>query len=966
MDIIEPTIGGGLTGYGAYRARRALRKIQSNRAQGRDWRGRPSSRYSRLPTSDTEMDERERPPTRSGRTRIRRLSAREMDERETRPLRTTTFDEEDETDEFRQARPQEARTQPRGRSLRERFRRPSARSFADESNRRGLRTTSLDESAETEMGEIQYTNVEEDEEEVDYKGAEDLDVGDEFPGGEGEMTEMRTIRQSRPSARSFADESNRRGLRTTSLDESADDFRPVSLEDAPDNPAVQSQWQRSFRSRLQRLIRKPPAADPEVSTELQTAQEAESSAAEASTEADTTLQDIDEAFQQSRASLARQQNELRQTRSQLQEVPEEDRPADMPDTTFNEAELDAEAEADVAGEQAEGLENAGDEVEDLDEEEEDLGDDAPDDAAGEADASNITSELGTAAEGGGEATGLEESAGAAEAIGGGPEDPIGDVVAGGLAIAGGVVALGQWFGGLFHNNPEWFGVQNATELTGSSYQSMITNIQNEIQNKQDDRNSLIYSKFGNKKNVVKGANGQPLTMKDIDTQIKALQQYQQTLQNAQSSGRAIVSYTNSKGKKAVALQLSKKELANAIQAYQVNPDVYKGWDKSKLSIMGLNPNMSLGKAGATKTPEGTYVPTQAFDYGVGGDYGKKEATWTSGAGGGNWSNFYLSRPYQQTLEKTKGGGNVVTFGSNRDIQQSGNTPAEKKQIADGIYMTKLQDQIAIYKIGSAWNGYNDGTWNWLKYKLALFKYNNGLSSVKPTPVPPPITKAGKEEIAKLQANENTLNTSIANINAQIAKQQSQIATDTANQTSSRRNLQQAKTALTNAQQAEQQAMTAAKSYDTNLAQQLTSAYSQQYQHDLESAIKDNTAFNPAGLINPAKIYQQNYVKGTGVVAPKSTPVPTGITFVNGVPQMSGAFASNPVNNVPSGTNQPTTGVAPSTKTIPAQQSVAVNPSKPAIPAKSAPITTGSVSNRVAPPSLSRAPQPLQSRQSVVP
>jgi hypothetical protein len=462
LDITEGILGAGLTGYGAYRARRALQKIQRNRAKGRDWRGRPTRRYSRLDERGTEMEERgsNRPPERSGRSNVRRLSTREMDERESRPLRTTTFDEEDigsnepagsretrarelrqareidrsrpnrssimddeepeeeEPDEFRQARPQAERSQPRtrGRSLRERFR------------MRASRPSTAFEPEETEMGEIQYGNVEEDP--TFGEGGEEPDF-DEFEGGEGEGTEMRTLRTSRlPAPEDLPEEPVEAPVEAPPPDappgapDPEDDFRPVSLDD-PDNPSVQQRWNRNFRSRIQRFLRKPPTADPETAeTELQTAQEAETSAQAEATEADTQLEDIDDAFQQSRANLERQQNELRQTRSQLQEVPEEDEPTDLPDTTFDEAQLDAQAEADVAGEQAEGLEDAGDEVADLDEMEEDLGDDAGDVGDAGADIGDVAE---TAVEGGGEAVGLEESAGAAEAIGGGPEDPIGDV-----------------------------------------------------------------------------------------------------------------------------------------------------------------------------------------------------------------------------------------------------------------------------------------------------------------------------------------------------------------------------------------------------------------------------------------------------------------------------------------------------------------------------------------------------------
>ena len=443
--------GAGLTGYGAYRARRALRKIQNNRRLGRDWRGRRieggrdedpraggrrTSRTTRVssrgnvqqrlldePTEEgepeepagsretrgrelrqarnvarsrpnqssimddeegTEMEDRSRPRIQRPRARLR--SGRPMEQTDTQE-QIQGEDPEEEPDEFRQARPQEERTQPRARrSLRERF------------SRRAVRPRGAQMPEETELQDIKYTNIEEDP--TLTEGGEEPEFGDEFEGGEGEGTEMRTIRQSRlprPSARSFADESSRgRNLRTTNLDEPVeqpeepmmteqpmeapeapaetfeDSLRPVSLEDAPDNPAVQSQWQRSFRSKLQRLIRKPPAAEPEAAeTELRTAQQAETSAQAEATESDTSLDEVDDAFQQSKASLAKQQQELRQTRTQLAEEPEEARPTDLPDDTFDEAQLDAQAEADVAGAEGEGLEDEGDMDANLDEEEED-------------------------------------------------------------------------------------------------------------------------------------------------------------------------------------------------------------------------------------------------------------------------------------------------------------------------------------------------------------------------------------------------------------------------------------------------------------------------------------------------------------------------------------------------------------------------------------------------------------------
>jgi len=860
MDIIEPIVAGGLTGYGAYRARRALGKIQRNRAKGFDWRGRP------VRGSGTDIEMRPLRPQnvededieeRAGSTETRGRELRQArNVARSRPNRSSILDDEPEE-----------RPRPRPRRL-------SARSVADEQGPRGprvpsrLQTTSLDEPAPEEielrpLDQIRFTNVEEEPEEP------------EEPAEPAEPPEP------------------------------AEEFRPVSLDD-PENPAVQQQWQRSFRSRLQQLFRKPPDADPEAAeTELTEARTAEVSAQAEATEADTTLQNVDDAVEQSRTQLERQQNELRQTRTQLTEEPEEARPTDLPDDTYDEDALDAQAEGNVAGEEAEGLEDSGDiranleEEEELEDPEEDIGDLA--DVGGEA-AEDTT------------ALTLEEAAGESELLGGGPEDPVGDIVAGTLAIAGAAVALGQWFSGLFHHNPSWNGISNATALTGSSYTNMINNINKEISNTTDQN------------------------------KIKALNQYKSTLQTAQNEGRAIVSYTNSQGNKAIAVQLSKTELANAIQAYQVNPDVYKGWDKNKLKVMGLNPNMSDGASGATKTPNGTYVPTMAYDAAQGG-----QAKWTSGAGGGNWSNFYLSEAYQKTIEQGGYNNSVNTFGSLGDIQDSGNTPAEKKAIADGVYIQQLEGQIEMYKIGSFFTGYNDGTYNYLQYKLALFKYQNGYSNIKPTPVPPPMTQAGKEEMAKLQTRENALNTAIATMNAQLSRQQAQLTQAQANQAKTRRSLTDAQNALTTAQQKEQQAMAAAKSYDTNLANTLTNQYSQQYIHDLQTSLETNTAFNPAGLINPKTMYDMNAIQGTGITAPKANPVPSGIEFVGGVPQILSSAVSSRTTNVLSGINQPTTGSAPSSRSLPARTSVAVNPVTPAVPAKPTPATSGAVSNSRGPP-----------------
>ena len=61
----------------------------------------------------------------------------------------------------------------------------------------------------------------------------------------------------------------------------------------------------------------------------------------------------------------------------------------------------------------------------------------------------------------------------------------------------------------------------------------------------------------------------------------------------------------------VAIQLTQSQLEQATRAYQLNPDTYKGVPDKELQIMGLNPEMTLGKAGAFQLPDGTWVPKQS-------------------------------------------------------------------------------------------------------------------------------------------------------------------------------------------------------------------------------------------------------------------------------------------------------------------------------------------------------------------
>ncbi len=115
----------------------------------------------------------------------------------------------------------------------------------------------------------------------------------------------------------------------------------------------------------------------------------------------------------------------------------------------------------------------------------------------------------------------------------------------------------------------------------------------------------------------------------------------------------------------VANRLNLKQLAAAIIKYQKDPDVYKNYDTTKLSIMGLNPWMAKGKDGArylfkfsdggstvywsTDTFTG-WVPSQSANANISGtppntkwsvEAAKQKSFWRVHS----WTAFYLSAQY---------------------------------------------------------------------------------------------------------------------------------------------------------------------------------------------------------------------------------------------------------------------------------------------------------------------------------
>jgi hypothetical protein len=200
---------------------------------------------------------------------------------------------------------------------------------------------------------------------------------------------------------------------------------------------------------------------------------------------------------------------------------------------------------------------------------------------------------------------------------GGPADPIGDVIGGGLMAVG---VVSSAVGALFQSEPNRFNNTEGTRVLSYLESDKLVYSINQELNKYTP-NQAEYKGLQNLKNQIQG------------------------IQNNQNNtlSRQIYTYKDAQGNSQVAIQLTKPQLASAIKVYQQNPNAYKGVDGTKLSMMGLNPNMTYGADGAVDTPIG-YLPKQSVNY-VNGI----RQIWNPATAGSNWSSFYLSNKPSATF-----------------------------------------------------------------------------------------------------------------------------------------------------------------------------------------------------------------------------------------------------------------------------------------------------------------------------
>ena len=447
---------------------------------------------------------------------------------------------------------------------------------------------------------------------------------------------------------------------------------------------------------------------------------------------------------------------------------------------------------------------------------------------------------------------------------GGPEDVVGDAISAGVMSLGAVAGI---IGTLFQKEPNRFQNLGGTRvLSADGTQKLYDTIV-----KQQDNylpNEPTYN---------------------------ALQTIKDQINDAQNSNRQVYTYKDSQGNSQIAYQLTKAQLATAIKTYQTNPNAYKGVNPTKLSMMGLNPNMSYGSEGAVDTPIG-YLPKQSAIYVDG-----KRQIWNPATAGGNWSSFYL------------GEDPVATFSSNEDIDNNAVPTQSTSNSLNQDYVTKATAVINTVK--------NLQVKNYLNYQLNLWKYNNGLLSTKPAPVTKPVgvdVLSASKQITTLQASLQQQQTLLSATEASITNKQS-IQTNLNNKVKQLSNAPQTTTQVESTTQQINNFRTQAQQYNRRLAQSLDNAEGVQSAINIQYARATNRPLDaPVGkyltssqIQNFNKTLTTNQITSNGV-SPIKTLAPTGITTdSNGSPVISSGTQQNTLQTLPASNPTPSVPSVPS-------------------------------------------------------
>ena len=395
------------------------------------------------------------------------------------------------------------------------------------------------------------------------------------------------------------------------------------------------------------------------------------------------------------------------------------------------------------------------------------GGEAGGEAAGEAAGEAVGEAVGEAA---GEAGGDFAFAGAAEALGGGPEDPVGDVLALGGLIAGAIQSA-------FHQTPA-----NVETLSGGTLTS-------ELQTLQTAHNSFV-----------KGGNY---------SQATTLQNVMDNMRTAQTEGRAIYSVkpTTGTGPRQMVMTLSSTAMQNAIASVKADPSSFVGVDPRVLTAMGLNPALTtlagaqaiaktaatsnVGSAQGVNTINAYLSPTLSaknIQDITNSTLATTKATNAKIAAADTADLALIATenakmaPLLAGYEKTKNAMGIQMLTGlrgvydNQELKDIAEGKVEIDATAEGITdanvaaaTAQLQAQSVVidkanYVTAQAANINkiaNPQTKIYLTYKLNLWKFNNGLSTIKPVTIPIPLTPASRAAVIAYNLQETAVNAKVA-------------------------------------------------------------------------------------------------------------------------------------------------------------------------------------------------------------
>ena len=218
------------------------------------------------------------------------------------------------------------------------------------------------------------------------------------------------------------------------------------------------------------------------------------------------------------------------------------------------------------------------------------------------------------------------------------------------------------------------------------------------------------------------------------------------------NGNVPVYYNDKATKKSgFVVPLTDTQLANAINVYQHNPNAFSSFDPLQLRIMGLNPSMSQGAAGATKITQNgktIYVPKnfstgsktgdtlplthmyQLGKYGVSSDPNKV-----------NYSNAYLSYEKWGSVEPTSGTSGRYNYFKSTIPQTTDPT-------------TYIKDAQTV--INGMSGDINPEAKNYMINQLAWYKYYNAGGPKPATKLSPPSDASQQQALQDAQNDLTSL------------------------------------------------------------------------------------------------------------------------------------------------------------------------------------------------------------------